>query len=435
MKPIYRGCIAQLLEGVAPAMPGFPQCGAAEDRRPSVVPKSTTTKRHTLFRCLMMICVVMLAAAAGQSAVRAADSQELITRGLDYLKTRQKEDGSWQSPKEPPGVSALVIRVFLNDKTHNARQPFLHKAIEKLLSYQGPDARISNQMLDNYNTAIAISALAAADGDPYRSQIDKAVAFLKSIQWTDQIEGMENMNRKVQESDPAYGGWGYGRHGRPDSSNLQITIEALHDAGLKPDDPAYQAALKFITRSQNHSETNDQPWAGDDGGFVYTPAGGRPGAPGESPAGEYTSPDGRRRLRSYGSMTYAGLKSMIYAGLTRDDPRVKAAWDWIGRNWTLDENPGMRLDNPDNAQSGLYYYYMTLARSLRAYGQPIITDPQGITHDWRVELIDKLAELQKPDGSWIGEQRWMENNPVLATAYALIALENARRDLQDHPAN
>jgi squalene-hopene/tetraprenyl-beta-curcumene cyclase len=92
------------------------------------------------------------------------------------------------------------------------------------------------------------------------------------------------------------------------------------------------------------------------------------------------------------------------------------------------------MGDPDNAQNGLFYYYMTLARSLRAYGQPIITDPQGNAHDWRLELIAKLAELQQPDGSWSGDKRWMENNPILVTAYALIALENARQDLQDHPA-
>ena len=67
-------------------------------------------------------------------------------------------------------------------------------------------------------------------------------------------------------------------------------------------------------------------------------------------------------------MTYAGLKSMIYAGLTKDDPRVKAAMEWIGKNWTLDENPGMQYADPSDpasAQSGLYYYYHTLARALR----------------------------------------------------------------------
>ena len=40
-------------------------------------------------------------------------------------------------------------------------------------------------------------------------------------------------------------------------------------------------------------------------------------------------------------MTYAGLKSMIYAGLSRDDPRVKAVLSYIIQHYTVDENPGL----------------------------------------------------------------------------------------------
>ena len=57
-----------------------------------------------------------------------------------------------------------------------------------------------------------------------------------------------------------------------------------------------------------------------------------------------------------------------------------------------------------------------------------------IRHDWRAELISKLASLQKPDGSWVGEKKWMEDNPVLVTAYSVIALEEAKQDLAEHPA-
>jgi hypothetical protein len=110
------------------------------------------------------------------------------------------------------------------------------------------------------------------------------------------------------------------------------------DGGVKADDPAFQNAVKFVAGLQNRSESNPAKWAGDDGGFVYGP--GRDGA-GESAAGEYQGPDGNRRLRSYGSMTYGALKSMVYAGLTKDDPRVKAAWDWVTKNWSLDRHPGM----------------------------------------------------------------------------------------------
>jgi squalene-hopene/tetraprenyl-beta-curcumene cyclase len=112
---------------------------------------------------------------------------------------------------------------------------------------------------------------------------------------------------------------------------------------------------------------------------------------------------------------------------------VKAAWDWISRNWTLDENPGMRLADPAQAQQGLFYYYHTLARALNAYDQPTITDASGKAHDWRVELIAKLASRQQPDGSWVGDKRWMEDNPVLVTSYAVLALQEAMEDLKQHP--
>ncbi len=91
-------------------------------------------------------------------------------------------------------------------------------------------------------------------------------------------------------------------------------IEALRETGLPADDPALQKALVFVSRCQNlKSEFNDRPWAGkvDDGGFIYTAANG-----GTSVAGK--TDDGG--LRSYASMTYAGLKSMIHAGLTAGRP-------------------------------------------------------------------------------------------------------------------
>jgi squalene-hopene/tetraprenyl-beta-curcumene cyclase len=132
-------------------------------------------------------------------------------------------------------------------------------------------------------------------------------------------------------------------------------------------------------------------------------------------------------------MTYAMLKSYMYAGLKKDDPRVKAAWDWITKNWTLDENPGMRLAGPANAENGLFYYYHTLARALNAYDEPVVPDAKGGKHDWRVELIEKLAALQKPEGGWAGEKKWMEEKPILATAFAVLALQEVVQDLKEHP--
>jgi squalene-hopene/tetraprenyl-beta-curcumene cyclase len=310
----------------------------------------------------------------------------------------------------------------------------VERGYARLLSFQVESGGIYQDLLASYNTAIAISALAAAQNPAYRERIDRAVAYLKGLQWSEMTTPAEG-EKVTGEGDTWYGGWGYGGRsrggGRPDLSNVQIALDALHDAGLEPGDPAFQRALTFITRLQNHSETNDQPWAGNDGGFIYGPSDHRQG---ESMAGEYSGPDGGRRLHSYGSMTYAGLKSFIYAGLTKDDPRVRAAWQWIRGNWSLEENPGMSFAGADRAQQGLYYYYHTMARALNLYDEPVITDAGGIAHDWRVELTAKLASLQRADGSWVGDKRWMEDNPVLVTAYVVLALQEVQQDLKQHPA-
>ena len=371
----------------------------------------------------------VLAAPVAPSADPAAKAQATIDRAINYLKSQQQADGSWQKDKEPPAYTALVLRAVVRDEKYDANTDWVKKGYEKLLSYQLENGGIYKDLLANYNTAIAVSALAAADNPAFKPRIDKAVAYLKGLQWNDTIQGGPKGEGRIDVGNPWFGGFGYGSKGRPDGSNTQIALDAFHDAGVKADDKVMQDALKFVSRMQNLSETNDQPWAGNDGGSVYTPANN-----GESFAGEFKDESGQRRLRSYGSMTYAMLKSYIYAGLSKDDPRVKAAWEWVRANWTLDENPGMRAGNPEQAHHGQLYYYVTLARALDAYNQPVITDPQGNKHDWRVELIEKVASLQKEDGSFVGDKRWQEENPVLATSYMVLVLQDAVRDLKENPA-
>lgn len=377
--------------------------------------------------CALSLLLVRFSGAQESKSDALAKAQAMIDRGLNYLKTQQKEDGGWQNPKEPPGITALVLRAFVSDKRYTLKDDFVKKGYDHLLSYQKPDGGIYQDMLANYNTAIAASALAAADDPSLNDRLQKAVAWMKKTQWIEGATGPKGETVK-DRSNSWYGGFGYNRHSRPDLSNSHFAIEALHDAGLKPGDAAYEKAIVFLARCQNFSETNDQPWSGNDGGFIYSPADG-----GDSEAESYVGPDGKKMWRSYGSMTYAGLKSMIYAGVTKSDPRVKAAVDWVKKHWTWDENPGMRDNDPTQAQHGLYYYFQVAAKALDAYDEPTITDDKGNAHDWRIELIDKLGSLQRPDGSWAGEKRWMEDNPVLVTSYAVLALEQVVKDLKEHP--
>ena len=372
---------------------------------------------------LSLTLITPASAQATQPADTLAQTQQLINKGLAYLQNQQKPDGGWQGEHKPPAVTAIVLRAFVQEAPrYTSKTDFIKRGYDKLLSYQLESGGIYEDLLANYNTAIAISALAAAKDPAFKERIDRATNYLKGLQWTENITGPKG--ERVDQTNSFYGGFGYGRKGRPDLSNTHFTIEALHDAGLKQDDPAYKAAVLFLSRTQNSSATNDQPWAMDDGGFVYTPA-----SEGDSEAGTFIDDAGRKRARSYGSMTYAGLKSMIYAGVAKDDPRVVAAFKWITKNWTLDINPGMQLANPAQAKHGLFYYYYVFAQALNVMDQPVVTDAKGQKHDWRAELVAKLASLQSADGSWIGDKRWMEDDPILVTAYAVLALEQVKDDL------
>ena len=380
--------------------------------------------------CITKILCVLLAfsslAFAGNTA-GGEDAQQLITSGLAYLQSQQKGDASWQNAAEPVGVTAIVLKAFVQQPSYTSHSPFIARGYAKLLSNQLDSGGIYKDSLACYNTAISISALAAAHDPAFRPAIDKAVAYLKNLQWVGDATTPEG-NRFDQSW---YGGFGYGGGktggSRPDLSNTQMALDALHDAGIPKDDPAYVAAVTFVTSLQNRKASNTAAWATDDGGFIYSPG---PTGQGESPSGAYLDAQANRHLRSYGSMTYAGLKSFIYAGLSKDDPRVQAAFVWISGHYTLDENPGMAAADPANARFGLYYYYVTLSRALHAYDAPQITDANSQSHDWRIELINKLAKEQHPDGSWSGEKRWMENNPILVTAYSVLSLEEAVDDLR-----
>jgi squalene-hopene/tetraprenyl-beta-curcumene cyclase len=370
---------------------------------------------------LRSLSVFSIAAAIALSALvapaaRAADDEtakkyeQMIDKAVGFLATKgQAADGSYSAPAGP-AVTALVTASLLRHG-RSPDDPQIAKAIKYVEGFIHEDGGIYGEgNHKNYETCISVICFKEANrGGKYDALIQKADAFIKATQW--------GGDGKTTPDAVQYGGAGYGRSGdRPDLSNTSFLVDALRAAGNTEDSEAMQAALVFVSRCQNlESEHNTTPFAAklNDGGFYYTPAAG-----GTSQAG---TDDATGGLRSYASMTYAGLKSMIYAGVKPDDPRVKAALDWLKKHYDLDSNPGM-------ADAGLFYYYHTFAKALSALGQDKFVDEKGVEHDWRKELIDELASRQRPDGSWINENaRWMEGDPNLVTGYALLALSYAKR--------
>ncbi|HPM79524.1 MAG TPA: terpene cyclase/mutase family protein [Candidatus Anammoximicrobium sp.] len=334
----------------------------------------------------------------------APDYEQMVSRAIGFLATKgQAEDGSFSS-QAGPAVTALVATALMRHG-RTPSDPLVANSLAYVEQFVRSDGGVfgTGSLYANYETSVAILCLTEANKDGrYTEKLNKADAYIRGLQWD---EGEDK-----DPSDPAYGGAGYGKHKRPDLSNTQFFMDALQAMGTDVNDEAVKRALTFVSRCQNlETEHNTTPFAAKnpDGGFYYTPAAG-----GSSMAG--TTPSGG--LRSYGSMTYAGLKSMIYAGLSADDPRVKAAVKWIKMHYDLKSNPGM-------GDQGLYYYYHTFAKTLDAMKQDVFVDQRGVQHDWRAELRAELARRQLPDGSWVNEaDRWMEGDPNLVTAYALLAL-------------
>jgi squalene-hopene/tetraprenyl-beta-curcumene cyclase len=377
---------------------------------------------------VIVLAVAVCSGALGQEAPQRdvsmlMEGRAAVRRGLRWLAEHQQENGSWQ---DQPAITGLVVTGMVGSglEEYGPGSEPVTAALDYIRGFAKPNGGIYDRYYASYSTSICAMALVEAGLPQDEELLRKAREFL--------LDAQADESEDISPENVQYGGWGYepqpsgeGMH-RADMSNTQFALEAIRalEEVAEEDRPVvagtgegertrtelcYEKAIKYLERCQNLQQTNDQPWASNDGGFVYRP--------GESKADE-TLEGG---LRSYAGMTYAGLKSLIYARLSKDDPRVQAAHDWIRSNWSVEENAGL-------GQQGLYYHYVTMARALNAYGAERIVEPDGEAHDWRRELVGQLLEVQHGDGHWVNDSgRWMESIPELTTAYSVLAIEHAVR--------
>ena len=347
------------------------------------------------------------------------EARAAADRGNQWLLSKQQPNGAW-SNTEFPALTGLAVWALAQGGHRDSKA--VNQGVAFILSCVHPDGSIWRQPseqrkgggLANYNTAICMVALHATNDENVRDTVVAARKYLASNQH--------------MESDEFRGGFGYDADtGRPyaDLSNSYVSYEAMRlteeiedlrkSAGDEANDLDWNAALAFVESLQNY-----------DGGFIYKP--------GHSMAGTETNSQGEVTFRSYGSMTYAGLLSLIYADVDRDDTRIRSAFDWAVNHWTLDENPG-------KGQEGLYYFYNVLSKALAAYGESILEKSDGTRFDWRKEMLKTLLNKQKIDsdsggGYWQNDAgRWWEADPVLATSYSLIALHMILTAADDKHSN
>jgi squalene-hopene/tetraprenyl-beta-curcumene cyclase len=179
----------------------------------------------------------------------------------------------------------------------------------------------------------------------------------------------------------------------------------LRPDGEKRVDVKWGDAVAFLESIQNDKSTGE-----DAGGFIYKP--------GKSAAGTRKGSDDKVVFRSYGTMTYLGVLSMMYADLGKDDHRVRSALDWAQNHWTIEENPGL-------GNQGMFFFYHVMTRALAAASVDAIKRKDGKEDvKWKREVAERIIGLQREDGAWVNENgRYWEADPVLVTSYCLLALD------------
>jgi len=346
------------------------------------------------------------------------EAKHSLTLAHEFLLNSQLENGSW---KNEPAITALVLYSFMLRPRYNPddrSEQALRKGFAYLETFVKPDGGIYRNEYKSYTTAVCLLAFTESNLEKYKPVINNAKRFLIQFQ-VDETDG-------ISKDHKFYGGIGYGGDDRPDLSNTQLALEAIkaaedYEARYRQIIPGntnqveieekelglhWRKALVFLARCQNVKTVNDMPYAEDDGGFIYE-------------TGHYKP----ERSHSYGSMTYAGVKSLVYARVDRDDIRVTRAVSWIRSHYTLEENPGF-------GTAALYYYYMTFAKCLDALGEEVIVDDKGKKHYWREDLIKKLISLQHEEGYWVNpDARYWQNIKDLVTAYSIIGMKFALKGM------
>ncbi|MFA4986683.1 MAG: prenyltransferase/squalene oxidase repeat-containing protein [Candidatus Brocadiia bacterium] len=346
--------------------------------------------------------------ATSSSFVAPKDLVASMAAGVEAMKKLQKPDGGWGTQineESDPAITSIVLKGLAQAGVKPEQEPWMQKGIDNLLSFQHADGSIFGKSYQVYVTAIAVSLFCKLDPQrtKYGPVIEKGKNYLMGVQYR---KGDPRM------TDPAYeGGISYSDENKPPNlSTTEFALQALYDAGVPKDSEAFKLAAKFVSRCQNRSESNDLPGKVrllDDGGFFY--------APGDSRGEKTDNPDGTMTLRSYGSMTYAGMLSLMYCHLTADDPRIKSAIEWVSKNYNFEVNPGMPLE-----MQGYFYYLNVMAKTVATGKLTQLPDGKPIMEDLKTIIMKR----QLPDGTWVNnkEERWLEGNPTLSTAYMLEAL-------------
>ncbi len=360
--------------------------------------------RARLLRCLLLATILLCSTGSARAEITADQVREAMRLGVRYLQSRQSRvSGGWpERPIQPGGLSALCTLAMLE-----CGEPVDSPSMQKALAY----LRAIKEPASTYSSATMIMAFCAAEPEKDRLLIRTYAQWLEQAQITD---------------GPLAGSWTYvsapGRHTRGDNSNSQFALLGLHEAeqiGIEVSDATWQRALECWLSCQR-----------PDGAWGY-----------------YKTLDGRMMVASTGSMTCAGTGAVVIAAgkrsagdaavrgnivsccrpqpkndlAQRADDSAQRGLEWLASHFSVEMNPGPS-GGMAASQSGLFYYLYGIERVGRLTGRRFIG-----RHDWYREGAEMLVRRQdRLSGFWEGKGHG-EDNPLIATSFALLFLAKGRR--------
>jgi squalene-hopene/tetraprenyl-beta-curcumene cyclase len=326
--------------------------------------------------------------------LRALD--EALRRGRAYLLAGQTDDGAL-GPRERPdvcGVATTALALWALSRTEDLATDSApsDRAARYLLAHVQPDGGVYDprRALHVYTSGVAARALQARCADAPSEELERA--------WrnAEVFAHRRGVPESVLDED--------GEARLPTGQAPERAAELLHgDAELGE---AEERALRFLEQLSGASA---------EVGPLRTRAHGWRLPPGvDAP------------------FSYEDVLPIVYRSLRPEDDLARRALAAIRKHYTLERNPDLTRRYGDGGfreeHQGIYYYYLLLARTLAAFGDPSLHLESGEEHDWVRELARRLLVLQRPDGAWSNaSDRWWEGEPVLVTSYAMLALDRCRR--------
>ena len=317
----------------------------------------------------------LASAAAPPAGVTRDEVEQAIKAGVNFLLKNQRPNGTWG---KEPGESALVTLALLTAGESPNSEP-MRRAVDAIRNVDVPPTH------ETYTTALLTMVFAAADPEKYRINIARCA-------------------ERLEQGQTASGAWTYSAalgRGGGDNSNTQYALLGLHaasEAGFAVRPEIWARAQKYWTSTQNN-----------DGSWGYHPGGG-----------------------ASGSMTCAGISSLIITGLKRIQGReqlvggqiahcgeeavslpLQRGIDWLATHFDVTQNFG-------SGQTWHFYYLYGLERVGRLSGRRFFG-----SNDWYRDGAAYLVRAQDPlQGFWRGQGQ--EGDPIITTSFALLFLAKGR---------